>query len=189
MTQQISIVGIGYVGLCTAIGFTNKNFNVIAVDKDPKKVASINRGVPLFHEPGLEQLLHEANKNGTIKGVLDTEQAITSTDVTLITVGTPCNSDGSIDLSQIESSAIEIGEALSKKENYHLIVVKSTVVPGTTENTVKPLLEKYSHKICGSDFGLCMNPEFLREGSAIHDAQHPDRIVIGEIDKKSGDTL
>ena len=189
MTKQISIVGIGYVGLCTAIGFTNKNYNVLAVDKDPKKVALINSGISPFYEPDLEQLLHEANKNGSIKGVLDTEQAITNTDVTFITVGTPSNPDGSINLSQIERSTIEMGKALNKKDNYHMIVVKSTVVPGTTENTVKPLLEKYSNKNCGSDFGLCMNPEFLREGSAISDALHPDHIVIGEYDKRSGDVL
>ena len=189
MIKNISIVGIGYVGLCTAIGFANKSFNVIAVDKDPQKVTSINSGIPPFYEPDLKQMLQKANKNGYIKGVLDIEQAITNTAITFITVGTPSNPDGSINLAHIESAASEIGNALAKKDEYHLVVVKSTVVPGTTENTVKPILERYSSKICGSDFGLCMNPEFLREGSAVQDAQHPDRIIIGEYDKKSGDTL
>ena len=188
-SKRISIVGIGYVGLCTSVGFASKGYKVIAVDKDPKKVASINNGIPPFHEPDLEHLLQEANKNGYLRGVLDTEQAITNTDLTFITVGTPSNPDGSINLTQIKVSATEIGKALTKKDEYHLVVVKSTVVPGTTENVIKPLLEKHSNKTCGSDFGLCMNPEFLREGSAVHDAQHPDRIVIGEYDKKSGDTL
>jgi UDPglucose 6-dehydrogenase len=188
-SKRISIVGMGYVGLCTAVAYANKGYTITAVDKDPKKVASINSGVPPFHEPNLKQLLYEANKNGHINGVLDTEQAIINTGITFITVGTPSNPDGSINLTQIEGAATEIGKALTKKDNYHLVVVKSTVVPGTTENTVKPLLEKHSNKTCGSDFGLCMNPEFLREGSAVHDAQHPDRIVIGEHDKKSGDTL
>jgi UDPglucose 6-dehydrogenase len=186
---KISIIGAGYVGLCTAVGFTNKGYTVNAVDKDPKKVQSMNSGIPHFHEPNLKELLQEANKNGHIKGIEDTEQAITNTDITFITVGTPSNQDRSINLIQIESAATEIGEALTKKEEYHLVVVKSTVVPGTTENTVKPLLEKHSNKKCGTHFGLCMNPEFLREGSAVHDALHPDRIVIGEHDKKSGDTL
>lgn len=189
MTQTISIVGIGYVGLCTAIAFTNKGYNVIAVDKDPQKIQLINKGVPPFHEPDLKELLQEANKNGYIKGMLDTEHAITNTAITFITVGTPSHQDGSIDLTQIEAAATEIGNALTKKPEYHLVVVKSTVVPGTTENKVKPVLEKHSNKTCGSDFGLCMNPEFLREGSAVYDALHPDRIVIGEHDKKSGDTL
>ena len=186
---KISVIGVGYVGLCTAVGFASKGYTVIAVDKDPTKVASINSGIPPFHEPDLEQLLQEANKKGYIKGMLDTKQAITNTTITFITVGTPSNPDGSIDLTQIEGAASEIGEALTKKDSYHLVIVKSTVVPGTTENVVKPLLEKHSNKKCGTNFGLCMNPEFLREGSAVHDAQHPDRIVIGEIDKKSGDTL
>ena len=189
MTKNISVVGMGYVGLCTAIAFTAKGYPVIAVDKDSEKISSINKGVPPFHEPDLRQLLQEATKKGSLKSVLDAEQAITNTDVTFITVGTPSNPDGSVNLGQIEDAAKEIGEALTKKDAYHLVVVKSTVVPGTTENVVKPILEKHSGKTCGINFGLCMNPEFLREGSAVSDALHPDRIVIGEYDKKSGDTL
>ena len=187
--KRISIVGLGYVGLCTSVGFACKDFSVIIVDKEPKKVTSINKGIPPFHEPDLEKLLQEAIKSGFLKGTLDLEQAITNTDVTFITVGTPSNSDGSINLNQIKSCAAEIGKALTKKDQYHLIVVKSTVVPGTTENIVKTLLEKHSNKKCGSDFGLCMNPEFLREGSAIQDTLNPDRVIIGENDKRSGDLL
>ncbi|PVX24815.1 MAG: UDP-glucose 6-dehydrogenase, partial [Candidatus Bathyarchaeum sp.] len=117
------------------------------------------------------------------------EEAILNTSVTFIAVGTPSKADGSIDLKQIQDSATEIGKALNNKNGYHLVVVKSTVLPGTTENMVKPILEKQSNKRCGSDFGLCMNPEFLREGCAFYDTMHPDRIVIGECDKKSGDKL
>ena len=189
VSKHISIVGIGYVGLCTAIEFSRKGFTVIAADKDPKKVDLINKGIPTFHEPNLEELLHEATKKGYLKCMLDTEKAIKNTEITFITVGTPSNPDGSINLTQIKSSATEIGNALNKKDDYHLVAVKSTVVPGTTENTVKPLLEKHSKKNCSIGFGLCMNPEFLREGSAVYDAQHPDRIIIGENDRKSGDTL
>ncbi len=189
LIQRISIVGMGYVGLCTAIGFTNKSYDVIAVDKDSKKIAAINEGVPPFHEPGLKELLQNAVDNGNLRGDIDTTEAILNSDVTFVTVGTPSDLDGSINLAQIEGAASEIGEALTKKDLYHLVIVKSTVVPGTTENVVKPILEKNSGKKCGIDFGLCMNPEFLREGSAVSDAMHPDRIVIGEYDKKSGDTL
>jgi UDPglucose 6-dehydrogenase len=189
VNQCISVVGIGYVGLCTAVGFASKGYKVIAADKDPEKVFSINQGIPPFYEHDLEENLQKVFRNGYLRCVLDSVQAIINTDITFITVGTPSNIDGSIDLTQIESSAIDIGKALSKKDAYHLVVVKSTVVPGTTENVVKPLLENYSGKKCGSGFGLCMNPEFLREASAVHDARHPDRIVIGEYDKKSGDTL
>ena len=187
--QRISVVGMGYVGLCTAVGFADKGIKTLAVDKDHKKIDSINNGVPPFYEPELEGFLQKATKTGYLKGILDLEEAILNTDVTFITVGTPSKSDGSIDLNQIQDSATEIGKALNKKIGYHLIIVKSTVLPGTTENIVKPILEKQSNKQCGSDFGLCLNPEFLREGSAIHDTLHPDHIVIGEYDKKSGDTL
>jgi UDPglucose 6-dehydrogenase len=185
----VSIIGMGYVGLCTAVGFASKENTVIAVDNDPAKVDSINKAVSPFHEPQLNHFLQKAVKDGYLKSILDLEEAILSTAITFITVGTPSKADGSIDLQQIQNSIIKIGEALNKKNGYHLVVVKSTVVPGTTENFVKPLLEKHSNKNCGSDFGLCMNPEFLREGSAIHDTFHPDRVIIGGYDKKSGDTL
>jgi UDPglucose 6-dehydrogenase len=189
VTQRISVVGIGYVGLCTAVGFASKGYKIIAADKDPKKVSSINQGIPPFYEHDLKESLQKAIKDCYLRCVLDSEQAILNSDITFITVGTPSKPDGSIDLKQIKSSAIELGETLSKKDAYHLVVVKSTVVPGTTENVIKTILEMHSGKKCGSGFGLCMNPEFLREGSAVHDARHPDRIVIGEYDKKSGDTL
>ncbi len=187
--QRVSVVGTGYVGLCTAIGFAVKGYHVVASTHDPEKAASINRGIPPFYEPNLQESLQKTVNNGHLKCILSREQAVLNTDVTFITVGTPSRPDGSIDLKYIESSALEIGRALNRKDTYHLVVVKSTVVPGTTENVVKPTLEKYSNRECGTDFGLCMNPEFLREGSALYDTLHPDRIIIGEYDKKSGDTL
>jgi UDPglucose 6-dehydrogenase len=189
ISKNISIIGLGYVGLCTAIGFTSKGYNVTAVDVDTKKVTTINKAIPPFYEPKLQDLLQKARKNNRLKAILDPEEAVINSDITFITVGTPSNFDGSIDLDQIKSSAIEIGRSLTKKDDYHLIAVKSTVVPGTTEKIVKNLIEKHSEKNCNFDFGLCMNPEFLREGSAVDDAQYPDRIVIGEYNKKSGDML
>jgi UDPglucose 6-dehydrogenase len=167
--QNISIVGMGYVGLCTAAGFASKGARIVATDKDQQKVDSINKCKAPFHEPQLEEALRKATKQSKIKGTVDLEKAILETDVTFVTVGTPSKPDGSSDLGQVQEAATEIGKALSKKEGYHLVVVKSTVLPGTTENLVKPILEKQSNKSCGSDFGLCMNPEFLREGSAIYD--------------------
>jgi len=190
MTQQrISIAGTGYVGLCTAAGFASKGYRVITSTHDREKASSINRGIPPFYEPGLEELLQKVVRDGNLQCIIDREKAVLDTDITFIAVGTPSRPDGSIDLQYIESSAREIGEALNRKDTYHLVVVKSTVVPGTTENVVKPALEKYSNKRCGVDFGLCMSPEFLREGSALYDTLHPDRVVIGEHDKKSGDLL
>ncbi len=189
MSQRISVVGTGYVGLCTAVGFASKGYKTVASTHNREKAKSINKGVPPFYEPDLQEMLLNAVKNGYLKCVLNREEVVLNTDITFITVTTPSQPDGSIDLRHIKNSAIEIGEALNKKDTYHLVVVKSTVVSGTTENMVKPLLEKHSNKCCGVDFGLCMNPEFLREGSALHDTLHPDRIVIGEYDRKSGDTL
>ncbi|MDI6847433.1 MAG: UDP-glucose/GDP-mannose dehydrogenase family protein [Candidatus Bathyarchaeia archaeon] len=186
---HISIVGAGYVGLCTSVGFAAKGHKVIALDNDLEKVASINKGIPPFYEPSLLESLQRVIKNGYLKCTLDREEAILNTDITFITAATPSQPDGSIDLQYIKSSTREIAEALNKKRTYHLVVVKSTVIPGTTQNIVKPILEKHSSKQCGIDFGLCMNPEFLREGSALHDILNPDRIIIGEHDKKSGDIL
>ena len=187
---RISVLGIGYVGLCTAVGFASKKYTVIASTHDAEKTEKINRGIPPFHEPNLQKLLEETIQNGTLKCLTNqTETAVLETDITFNAVGTPSNPDGSIDLQFIETSAHDMGQALRQKSTYHVVVVKSTVVPGTTQDLVKPILEKESKKKCGSDFGLCMNPEFLRQGSAFEDTVHTDRIVIGEYDKKSGDTL
>ncbi len=187
---NISVLGIGYVGLCTAVGFASKKYTVIASTHDAEKAEKINKGISPFHEPNLQKLLEETIQNGYLKCLTNqTEKAVLETDITFNAVGTPSNPDGSIDLQFIETSAHGIGQALRQKSTYHVVVVKSTVVPGTTQDLVKPILEKESKKKCGLDFGLCMNPEFLRQGSAFEDTVHTDRIVIGEYDKKSGDTL
>jgi UDPglucose 6-dehydrogenase len=187
--KRISVVGTGYVGLSTAVGFAGKCYSVITSTHECEKASLVNRGIPPFHEPGLAESLQKAVRNGYLKCVVGREEAILNTDITFVAVGTPSQSDGSIELQFIESSAGEIGEALAKKNGYHLVVVKSTVVPGTTENVVKPALEKSSKKTCGVDFGLCMSPEFLRQGYALYDTLNPDRIVIGQYDQKSGDVL
>jgi len=187
---RISIMGTGYVGLCTAVGFASKGYKVVTSTHDAEKAAKIKRGTPPFYEPNLQELLEKTVRNGYLKCVLNQpDKAVLETDITFNTVGTPSKPNGDIDLQHIERSTQEIGEAIGKKDTYHVVVVKSTVVPGTTQNIVKPILEKQSRKLCGSGFGLCMNPEFLREGSALEDTFNPDRIVIGEHDKKSGDTL
>lgn len=189
MPYRISIVGTGYVGLCTAVGFATRGYQVTTSTHDPEKAAMINKGVSPFYEPGLQESLEKVVKEGLLRCVTTREEAVVNTDITFIAVGTPSQPDGSIDLRFIKKSSREIGEALKKKEAYHLVVVKSTVVPGTTERTVKPAIEAHSNKCCGVNFGLCMNPEFLREGSALHDTLNPSRIVIGEHDRKSGGTL
>jgi UDPglucose 6-dehydrogenase len=187
---RISVIGIGYVGLCTAVGFAIKGYSVIASDNDSEKIAKIQEGIPPFYEPNLPSMLKKTIKKGHLTCLAnETKKAILDTEITYVAVGTPSGPDGSIDLQFIETVAHEIGKALCLKSARHVVVIKSTIVPGTTQNTVKPILEEESKKKCGADFGLCMNPEFLRQGSALHDTFHPDRVVIGEYDKKSGDTL
>ncbi len=188
--QKISVIGVGYVGLCTAVGLASKGYFVTACDIDPEKIKKINRGIPPFYEPDLQEKLSECIKKGTLKGLhKQTNRAIEETDFTFVAVGTPSKPDGSIDLKYIEEAAGNIGLALKEKETYHVIIIKSTVVPGTTQNLVKPILEQKSNKKCGQDFGLCMNPEFLRQGSAFNDTLNADRVVIGSYDQRSGDSL
>jgi len=189
LNPKISIVGTGYVGLCTAVGFASKGIQVIASTHNHKKAEKINRGIPPFYEPNLKQLLEKAIEAHTLRCVTNRRDAITNTDITFLAVGTPSQPDGSINLQYIKEASREIGETIKKKISHHLIVVKSTVIPGTTENIVKPILEQTSGKPCGIGFSLCMSPEFLRQGAAIHDTLNPDRIVIGEYDKKSGTIL
>lgn len=187
---KISVIGAGYVGLCTAVGFASKGYNVVACDVDEEKIAKINEGIPPFHEPGLQERLSDCLKKGNLKGVVSQiERVILETDLTFVAVGTPSKLDGSIDLKYIESATCGIGKALKQKDTYHVTIIKSTVVPGTTQNTVKPILERESKKAAGTDFGLCMNPEFLRQGSAFQDTINVDRVVIGSIDERSGNVL
>lgn len=187
---NISVIGLGYVGLCTAVGFASKGYRVIAMDNDQQKVKKITAGKTPFHEPALSEMLCEAiDKKRLTCRTSAIHKIISETDLTFIAVGTPSKSDGSIDLQFIENVSHDIGKALREKRTYHVVVVKSTIIPGTSVNLVKPVLEKQSTKKCGTDFGLCMNPEFLRQGSAFYDTFNPDRIVIGENDKTSGDVL
>ncbi len=187
--MNISIVGTGYVGLSTGVGFSVKGNKVTCVDIIQKKVERINRGESPIYEPGLEEKLKDSLSRGLFKATSDMEKAIMFTDVTFISVGTPSKEDGSIDLKYIEEVSKQIGKVLKKKESYHVVIVKSTVVPGTTEDVVLKNIEKESGKKAGEHFGMCMNPEFLREGSAMEDFLNPDRVVIGELDSKSGDPV
>ena len=182
---QIGIIGTGYVGLVSGSCFAELGFNVICGDVIPEKVDMINNGIPPIFENGLKDLLSNLLEKGRIRATLDTAEVVSNSDVIFICTGTPSREDGSIDLKYIESATIDIAKALKGIDSYKTIVVKSTVVPGTTTNFVKPLLEKHSGKIAGEDFGLGMNPEFLKEGLAIKDFKNPDHIVIGAIDDRS----
>ncbi len=160
--MKISIVGSGYVGIVTGIGFAELGHEVIFADVDENKVSLINSGKPPIYEKGLKELMQK-NK-GRYHATTDYYEAIMNSEITFICVGTPSKKDGSIDLTYVENVSVRIGEALREKDNFHTVVVKSTVLPGTTEGVVKPLIEKESGKKAFKDFGLAMNPEFLREG-------------------------
>jgi UDPglucose 6-dehydrogenase/GDP-mannose 6-dehydrogenase len=180
--MRISVVGSGYVGLVTGTCLAEKGHDVICVDQDKGKVAKINQAMPPIYERGLAELL-KRNINVNLKATSDLKKSVLETDISLIAVGTPF--DGSeIDLSDVKEVSRQIGKALKDKSTYHLVVVKSTVVPGTTDEVVIPLLEETSQKKAGVDFGVSMNPEFLREGEAIDDFMSPDRIVLGGMDEK-----
>ena len=184
-----SVVGLGYVGLTMAACLADRGIKTTAVDIDKEKLNMLRRGIVPFYEPQLQEMLA---KGLAVKAMVVTdnlEEATRNSDVMFVTVGTPSNPDGSINLDQVKAASTGIGSAFKKTLGYHLVVIRSTVTPGTTEHLVKPLLESTSGKSCGSDFGLCVNPEFLAEGLAVHGTMNPDRIIIGECDKDAGDAL
>jgi UDPglucose 6-dehydrogenase len=187
--QRISIVGTGYVGLSTAVCFASRGYDVIAATRSEDKVRTINAKRAPFHEPGLDEAVRTSIESGHLRAEIDRSEAVLQTEVTFLTVGTPQNADGTVDLRYVINASEDIGRALKQKSSYHLVVVKSTVTPGTVRGPVKAALEGASGFVAARDFGLCMNPEFLRQGSAIQDTWYPDRVVIGEYDKRSGQRL
>lgn len=185
--MKISIVGCGYVGCVTGICFSDMGNEVILVDVDPIKVKSLNEGRPSIYEPGLEDLIRKNRER--ICATMNLNNAVHDTEITFIAVGTPSNGDGSIDLTYVSRACEEVGDVLKEKEDFSIVIIKSTVFPGTTDNRVRKVLEYTSGKKAGIDFGLGSNPEFLREGNAIHDFLSPDRIVIGADDSRTADAL
>jgi len=186
-TMDISIVGTGYVGLVSGVCLAEKGHNVICVDIDKEKVDKINAGEPPIYEQGLSELL-ERNIGARLTATTDLRDVVARSSVAMIAVGTPFDGTA-IDVSYIEAASEAIGEALRDKGERHTVVVKSTVVPGTTDGVVSPILERASGKTIGKDVGLAMNPEFLREGVAVKDFMEPDRIVYGGSDEQTLDTM
>ena len=188
---SVSILGTGFIGLCSAACFAQKDIKVLASTHNQKKASIINDFKTPFYEEGLAEILTEVrnNKPELLKCLTNPVQAVLETEISMITQGTPMREDNSINLGYIESTSREIGEALKKSDKYHLIVVRSTVVPGTTRNLVGKTITDVSGKEPGKDFGLCMQPEFLAEGRSIEDTLRPDRIIIGEVDERSGAML
>jgi len=185
--MRLSIIGTGYVGLVTAACFAKLGHSVICVDIDPEKIQKINKGISPIYEQGLDNLLLTYKER--ITATTEYQDAVENTDATFLCVGTPSKKDGSLDVSYLKKATQQIAAILKEKKTWHLIIVKSTVLPGTTQDLVLPLLEQSSGKKAGTDFGLAMNPEFLREGVAIQDFLTPDRIVIGSYDERSRTTV
>lgn len=185
--MRISVFGLGYVGCVSAACLAHDGHQVIGVDVNPQKVETIGAGRSPIVEPGLEDLVHEGVYAGRLRTTTHAEEAVIASDVSLICVGTPSNGNGSLGLRFVENVCREIGAALREKRGYHVVVVRSTVLPRTTRQYLLPLLEEYSGRTAGDGFGVAMNPEFLREGSAIRDYYHPSQIVIGELDRRAGD--
>ncbi len=181
--MKVSIVGTGYVGLVSGVCLAEVGHTVVCVDIDQAKVDKINQGIPPIYEAGLEDLLKK-NIQKSLQATTDLRTAVMESELSLIAVGTPFDGN-EIDLRYIKEVSRQIGEVLKDKPTYHVVVVKSTVVPGTSDDVVLPILEEASGKRAGVDFGVGMNPEFLKEGEAIPDFMNPDRIVLGGIDEKT----
>ena len=186
---RLCIVGTGHVGLVYAVAFTLQGHEVHATDVDAKAIASLQKGTPTFYEPGLKEALQKALRTKRLTFSTDVKAGARDAEAIFTCVGTPSREDGSIDLAYVEAAARTVGQGMRSAAGYQVVAVKSTVLPRTTEEVVRPALETSSGKKAGKDFGLCMNPEFLREGSAVEDAMTPDRVVIGALDSKSADAL
>ncbi|HTI38112.1 MAG TPA: UDP-glucose/GDP-mannose dehydrogenase family protein [Vicinamibacterales bacterium] len=177
--MNVSVFGLGYVGSVSAASFAADGHTVVGVDVNPDKVNSLNEGRSPIVEKGLDDLIRENASNGRLRATTSTRDAVESTDLSLICVGTPSRRNGSLDLTYLERVAEQIGEALRDKASYHVVVVRSTVLPGTTHDVVIPALERTSGRKYGSGFGVAVNPEFLREGTAINDFRHPPLTLVG----------
>ena len=177
--MNISVFGLGYVGSVSAASFAADGHTVIGVDVNRTKVDSMNEGRSPIVEKGLDGLIAENVASGRLRATTDTSEAIAASDLSLVCVGTPSRRNGSLDLTYLERVCEQIGEALRNKTAHHVVVVRSTVLPGTTHDVVIPALEQSSGKKYGNGFGVTVNPEFLREGTAIQDFRNPPITLVG----------
>lgn len=184
--MRVCVVGVGYVGLVSAACLAKEGHAVIGVDANQAKVDMINEGISPIVEPQAAELIRETVARGTLRAATDLEEAVLGSDLSLICVGTPGQPNGSPDLTNVRRVAEEIGRGLRHRDDFHVVTCRSTVPPGTVRGVLIPILEEHSGKRAGEDFGVCHNPEFLREGTAIEDFYHPSKIVIGETDPAGG---
>jgi GDP-mannose 6-dehydrogenase len=183
--MKLSIFGLGYVGCVSAACFAKEGHEVLGVDVNPTKVEIVNRGESPIVESGMSELVKEMVSSKLLRATTNTQEAIDHSELSLICVGTPSNANGSLDLSYVERVCQEIGAALKSKNSRHVVVIRSTMLPGTIENVVVPALEEYSGKKAGQDFGVCINPEFLREGTSLKDFYAPPFTLIGADDEQT----
>jgi GDP-mannose 6-dehydrogenase len=187
--MKISVFGLGYVGTVSAACLAQAGNEVIGVDPVPAKVDLINAGQSPIVEANIQEIIAQAVETKRLRAMPDVTQAIEQTDLSFVCVGTPSPRNGNLDLSYVRRVCEEIGRALKTKKARHTVVIRSTVLPGTMRGIVIPVLEEYSGKRAGEGFGICNNPEFLREGSAVMDFKFPAKTIIGEVDEASGDML
>ena len=183
--MRLSVFGLGYVGCVSAACFAEEGNSVIGVDVNPTKVEIINDGKSPIIEDGINELIAKVVKTGRLSATTDSARAVHESDLSLVCVGTPSNQNGSLHLRHVEQVCREIGAALKTKEQRHTIVIRSTMLPGTVQNTVVPALEESSGKKAVTDFGICINPEFLREGSSLKDFYSPPFTLIGADDEET----
>ena len=189
MSMQISIFGLGYVGSVSAGCLAKQGHQVIGADPYQPKVDSINKGLSPIIEKDLGEIIEENVKLGRLRATTDVNDAISNSEISLFCVGTPSQLNGSLDLKYVISVCEQIGTALRDKQDFHVVVARSTMLPGSMRSVVIPTLEKYSGKNAGKYFGVCNNPEFLRESTAVYDYFNPPKTVIGETDERSGNIL
>src|SRR6266705_5557225 len=189
MSRSISVFGLGYVGTVTAACFAHKGNQVLGVDLSRSKVEALDAGQSPIVEPRVTELIAECNRACRLHATSDAATAVLKTEISFLCVGTPSLRNGKLDLGHLEPVCREIGEALKKKDSFHLVVLRSTVLPGTAEDIVVPALEKASGKRMGKDFGVCVNPEFMREGTAVADFLDPAMTIIGAADSRHASLL
>src|SRR5215213_8856334 len=187
--MKISIFGIGYVGCVSAACFAQAGHDVIGVDVNPTKVDIINSGKSPIVEPQMNELIHDVVKSGKLRATTNSLEAVKGSDLSLVCVGTPSKPNGSLDVGHVARVCEEIGAALATKDTHHTVVIRSTMLPGSIESVAQPALEKTSRKKSGKEFGVCVNPEFLREGTSVKDFYAPPFTLIGADDEETANIV
>ncbi len=187
--KTLSIFGLGYVGVVTGVCFAGRGYRVIGVDVNKVKVDLINQGKSPIVEKGIDKIMSKTVRTGKFSATTSAREAILNSDISIICVGSPSLENGGINLQHLKAVAAQIGSVLKELDRYQIVVIRSTVLPGTTEDIIVPILENSSHKKAYRDFGVLVNPEFMREGSSIEDFFAPAKIIIGSHGKKDEGVL